>query len=140
MKKAAIAGSLLLVAAFFLLGQAGGGALWLPLLDTSTMRWPTWRKLGTGFTVDSTTISVLAAPGTNPIRTYGVRLTVNAAGNYPLPEGAIPSSLVVSVNRLPYFAGIDHEVVGGVIVPKYAWDEFGVTDGSGVMVMLDYDK
>jgi hypothetical protein len=140
LKKALICGLLLGVAALLLLGQTTSGTLWLPLLDTSTMRWPTWRRLGTGFAVDATTISVLAAPGTNPIRTYGVRLTVNAQGNYPLPAGAIPSSLVVSVNRLPYFGGIDYDVVGGALVPKYAWDEFGVTDGSGVMVMLDYDK
>ncbi len=138
MKKALICGVLLGLAALLLFAQTTSGTLWLPLLDTSTMRWPTWRKLGTGFTVDASTISVTPVPART--RIYGERLTRNAQGNYPLPAGAIPSSLVVSVNRLPYFGGIDYDVAGGAIVPKYAWDEFGVTDGSGVMVMLDYDR
>ena len=78
----------------------------------------------------------------SPLRTriYGTRLERDLSGVYPLPAGAIPVSLVLSVNRLPYYAGIDYDVVGTAIVPRYEWNTFGITDGSGTMVMLDYDR
>jgi len=138
MKRAVITAVLVVLAAVLLFGQVQTGTLWVPLLDTSTWRWPLWRKLGAGFTVDSTTISVTPAAARE--RIYGLRLTRHSSGAYPLPSGAIPSTLVVSVNRLPYYAGIDYDVVGSAIVPRYEWDTFGITDGTGTMVMLDYDR
>lgn len=72
-------------------------------------------------------------------RIYGRRLELEPSGVYLLPTGAIPSSLVLSVNRLLYYAGIDYDVLDLAIVPREEWGTFGFGNGTSAIVMLDYD-
>jgi len=78
--------------------------------------------------------------GTGSTRIYGERLTRTASGNWLIPLGAIPATLVLTVDRWPVYNGIDYYVVGQEIVPMYPWINFANKPPGNQLVMCDFDR
>jgi len=78
--------------------------------------------------------------GTGSVRIYGVRLGRTSSGNWLIPLGAIPTTLVLTVDRWPVYNGIDYYIVGEEIVPMYPWILFANKPPYNQLVMCDFDR
>jgi hypothetical protein len=80
--------------------------------------------------------------GGSSTRFYGERLARSSKDNshWVLPLGAIPGTVVLSVDRWPVFNAIDYYIVGQEIVPMYPWSNFSGNPPSNQLVMCDFDR
>jgi hypothetical protein len=92
-------------------------------------------KAGANIKVDLTakTISAVIPPAPKP-RVFGQVLTFTTDG-WLVPFGAVPSSIVITVNGLRYTLGIDYLVTAGMIT---AIDPSMMSSDS--LVVVDFDQ